>query len=348
MEQSKYDAQAARKPLEIIVLNVVQVLPSVRALMSQNKLIIIINPKSGDGDDNFRADVEKAFKENGANHEIRETKPDLSGEELAQQAMKEGARDIVACGGDGTIMSVVNGIAKTQTESGNDDCTLSIVPGGTANLVATALQIPIDIKESVACAAGKKSEERTIDLGRCEKYYFVLGVGVGLTERVISKTSSKEKEALGKLAYVKSMLGDIGARPHSIKFKLDERSSKRARGVAIVIANAGTIGGKLDFAPRARMDDGVLDLCILHSFGARDLVRIIWHSLTGKLEKERSVSFYQAKRIEIETDPPQRVQVDGELEEDLKLPLFAEVVPKALRVRVLQGWDDKEKPATKE
>ena len=135
-------------------------------------------------------------------------------------------------------MSVVNGIARAQNEGETSDCTLSIVPGGTANLVATALEIPIDIEEAAACAAGGKCEERTIDLGRCEQYYFVLGVGVGLTERVISKTSSKEKETIGKLAYVKSMLEDLGARPHGIRFKLDGRSSKRARGVAIVIANA--------------------------------------------------------------------------------------------------------------
>ncbi len=304
--------------------------------MSKNTLIVIINPKSGDGDESFRADVEKALDKSGATYEIRETKPDLAGEELAKQAIAEGARDIIACGGDGTIMSVVNGIAGAQNKSGKTDCTLSIVPGGTANLVATALDIPIDIEKSVACAAGRTCDERTIDLGRCEQYYFVLGVGVGLTERVISKTSAKEKEAIGKLAYVKSMLGDLGARPHGITFKLDGRRSKRARGVAIVVANAGTIGGKLDFAPNAKMDDGVLDLCILHSFGLRDLVRIIWHSLTGKLEKDRSVSFYQAKRIEIATTPPLRVQVDGELEEDLTLPLVAEVVPQALRVRVPQ------------
>jgi len=314
----------------------------------QQSLIVIINPKSGDGDDNFRADVEKALKSSGATYEIRETKADLSGEELAKQAIEEGATDIVACGGDGTVMEVVNGIAKMQAESGEGGCTLSIVPGGTANLVATALEIPIDIEEAVACAAGEKCRERTIDLGRCEQYYFVLGVGVGLTERVISKTSAKEKETIGKLAYVKSMLEDLGARPHHINFKLDGRSSKRARGVAIVIANSGTIGGKLDFAPEAKMDDGLLDLCILHSFGFRDLVRIVWHSLTGKLDKDRSVSFYQAKRIEISTDPPLRVQVDGELEEDLSLPLTAEVVPNALRVRVPKQTKKSEKEATKE
>ncbi len=330
-------------------------LPSVIAFMSQSKLIVIINPKSGKGDDSFRADVEKALEKSGATYEIRETKPDLSGEELARKAVEEGASDIVVCGGDGTVMSVVNGIAKAQNKAegneaeGNEaegaDCILSIVPGGTANLVATALGIPIDIEQAAACAAGQSCEARTIDLGRCEQYYFVLGVGVGLTERVISKTSSKEKETIGKLAYVKSMIEDLGARPHGIRFKLDDRSSKRARGVAIVIANAGTIGGKLDFAPDARMDDGKLDLCILHSFGFRDLVRIVWNSLRGNLERDRSVSFYQAKRLEISTDPPLRVQVDGELEEDLTLPLTAEVVPQALRVRVPKNSD--EKAATK-
>ena len=302
--------------------------------MSQPSLIVIINPKSGDGDDHFRADVENALRKSGADYEIRETKPDLSGEELAKQAIAEGARDIVACGGDGTIMSVVNGIAKAQTESGENDCTLSIVPGGTTNLVATALGIPISIEESVACAAGQTCDQRTIDLGRCENYYFVLGAGVGLTERLVSKTSSREKEKWGKLAYVKSMLEDLGARPHGIRFKLDERRSKRARGVAVVVANAGTIGGQLEFAPRAKMDDGMLDLCILHSFGLRDLVRMIYHSLLGKLERDRSVSFYQAKRIEISTEPPLRIQIDGESENDLQLPLICEVVPGALRVRV--------------
>lgn len=298
-------------------------------------LIVILNPASGSSDDTFRADVEAVFQKSGAAFEIRETTPEVDGEQLARQAIEEGTRELVACGGDGTVMAVVNGIARAQSDAEeNDRCTLSIVPGGTANLVARALGIPTEVEESVACAAGRDDcHERTIDLGVCENIYFVLGVGVGLTERLVSQTSAKEKETLGKLAYVKAMLRDLGARPHAIKFKLDDRSSKRARGVAVVIANAGTIGGKLDFAPDAQMDDGKLDLCILHSFGFRDLVRIIWHSLTNQLAEDRGVSFYQAKRIEILTDPPLDVQVDGEVE-DLPLPLVARVVPNALRVRV--------------
>lgn len=299
-----------------------------------NQSIVILNPASGSADDNYRAEIEAAFDKSGASYEIRETTPERDGETLAREALENGAREIVACGGDGTVMAVVNGIAKTQAANEEiEACTLSIVPGGTANLVATALNIPTETAEAVACATDGKCAARQIDLGLCEQIYFVLGVGVGLTERLVSKTSAKEKEKLGKLAYVKAMLSDLGARPHTIKFKLDERSSKRARGVAVIIANAGTIGNHLDFAPDARMDDGKLDLCILHSFGLRDLIRIIWKSLTGQLQKDRGVSFYQAKRIEFQTNPPLDVQVDGEVE-DLPLPLVAHVVPGALRVRV--------------
>ena len=304
--------------------------------MFSQPLIFILNPKAGDGDNDYRASIEAALHKSGADFEIRETTPQRDGAELARAALCEGAREIVACGGDGTVMAVVNGIAATQAAENwgeGERCTLSIVPGGTANLVATALGIPQDVDEAVACAAGHNCRERTIDLGRCEDFYFVLGVGVGLTERLVSRASAREKETLGKLAYVKAMLRELGMRPHSISFKLDGRRSQRARGVAVVVANAGTIGGKLDFAPDARLDDGQLDLCILHSFGLRDLIRILWHSLRGQLQRDRSVSFYQAKRIEILTDPPLDVQIDGEVE-NLKLPLVSQVVPGALRVRV--------------
>lgn len=307
-------------------------------LFMSHPLIVILNPASGKSDDDYRSEVEAAFQKSGAAFEIRETSPHCQGDKLARQALEEGAREIVACGGDGTVMAVVNGIARAQlsVETGTDEnnrCTLSIVPGGTANLVAAALGIPTEFGRAVALATGHNARVRTIDLGQCEQLYFVLGVGVGLTERLVSRTSSRDKETLGKLAYVKAMLSDLGARPHSIKFKLDDRNSKRARGVAVVIANARTIGTHLDFAPDAKMDDGQLDLCILHSFGLRDLVRIVWHSLRGQLPKDRGISFYQARRIEITTDPPLDVQVDGELEK-LPLPLIAQVVTGALQVRV--------------
>lgn len=293
-------------------------------------ITVIINPASGSSDDNFRQSIEEELTERGIAFEMRETDPEKGGFEIAQKAIADGARQLVACGGDGTIMSVVNGMAQAADGKGAQT-TLAIIPGGTANLLAGALGIPSDVKEAVAVlAAGQK---RTIDLGRCGENIFALGLGLGLTERLVSQTSAQEKEKIGKLAYAKAMLREMGVKPTSFRFKLDDGSEKQARGVAIVIANAGQIGHGLSFAPDAAMDDGVIDLCILHRFYFRDVLRMLWQSLRGQLPADRAVSFHQAKRIEIQSDPPLDLQIDGEVV-DMTTPLVAEVLPKALTVCV--------------
>ena len=294
--------------------------------------VIILNPKSGSAGEDFALRVEAAFTARGADFEIRETTKEIGGDQLARDAVREGVTNLVACGGDGTIMAVVNGIAAEQEiERERHKCTLSIVPGGTANLIAAALGISGDLDEAVKIALA--GEDRTIDLGKCGPHYFALGVGVGLTERLVSQTSAEEKEKLGKLAYAKAMLKDLGARPAKFSFKLDNRRSKQVRGVGIIIGNSGSAGGNLEFAPRALMDDGKLDLVILHRFWVRDALRMLWNGLWGRIENDRMVSFYQAKRIEIRSIPPLDSQIDGE-EKDVPTPLVAEVVPGALKVRV--------------
>ena len=304
------------------------------------KTLVIINPASGSSDDDFRALVESELKQSGAEFEIVETDPEDGGKNIARQAVADGVEHLIACGGDGTIMSVVNGMGHAEVEdkdAARPSAILSIVPGGTANLLAGALGIPTDTKEAVAVAVAGKEKE--IDLGKCGEQVFALGIGVGLTERLVSETSSQEKEQLGKLAYAKAMLSELGVKPTTFTFQLDDEPEQTTRGVAVVIANAGQIGGGLEFAPDAKMDDGLLDLCILHRFYFRDLLRMAWNSLLGNLPKDRAVSFYQAKRIEIKSDPPLDLQVDGEIV-DLTTPLVTGVLPKALRVRVPEENDE--------
>jgi diacylglycerol kinase family enzyme len=103
--------------------------------------------------------------------------------------------------------------------------------------------------------------------------------------------------------------------------------------VALVIANAGEISGKLQFAPDAKMDDGLLDVCVLRRFYFRDALRMGWQTLFGDIRADRAVEFYQAKRAEITSNPPLDLQIDGEEVEE-RTPLVAEVRPGALRVRV--------------
>lgn len=297
------------------------------------KTLVIINPASGSSDNDFRALVESELKERGVEFEIRETDPEKGGEEIARAAVAAGVTHLIACGGDGTVMSVVNGMghAEEKKDSAKPKTILSIIPGGTANLLAGALDIPTDTKEAVAIAV--EGKEKIIDLGKCGENVFALGIGLGLTERLVSQTSSEEKETIGKLAYVKAMVEELGVKPTTFSFKLDDGKEQTGRGVAVVIANSGEIGGGLEFAPNAKMDDGLLDLCILRRFYFRDLVRMVWRSLLGNLPGDRAVAFYQARRIEIKSNPPLDLQVDGEVV-DLTTPLVAGVLPGALCVRV--------------
>ena len=304
------------------------------------KTIVILNPKSGSSDADFKAEIEAELKRNNFDYELRETTKEIGGDVLAMRAVEEGARHVIACGGDGTVMQVVNGVARAQNAAstreengGVEDAraVLSIIPGGTANLLATALDIPLDVSEAVQIA--KTGRDRAIDLGRCGEYFFALGIGIGLTERLVSQASTEAKEKIGKLAYALAMLKELGAKPHRFTLKRDEKIAHRRRGVAIVVANAGEIGGGLKFAPDAKMDDGLLDICILHRFYLRDVFRLMWHSVTGKVREDRAVSFSQAKRIELRSEPPLDVQIDGEVV-DLKTPLVIEIAKGALRVRV--------------
>ena len=328
-------------------------------IVPEETLIVLLNPASGtvkstsgeaasDGP-SFRERVEAAFEKKGAKLEIRETTIEIGADELARQAAREGVKRLVVCGGDGTVMAAVNGLHTGQDEAGeapgegerpqeDERPVLSIVPGGTANLLAAALEIPTDIEEAIDIALS--GVERAIDLGRCGEHVFALGLGLGLTEKLVSQASAREKESLGKLAYVKAMLRELGAKPTGFRFQIDGGPEQTSSGVGIVVANSGRIGGALHFAPDALMDDGVLDLCILHRFDVRDAARMVAKMLVGSLPEDRAVTFLQGKSIKILSEPPLDLQIDGE-EVDESTPLEAHVLPGALRVRVSAKSDVK-------
>lgn len=297
--------------------------------MPDSKIVAILNPASGSSDDGFREAVVGALDAGGAEYELRETTKERDGAALGREARAEGAAQVLACGGDGTVMAVVNGLG--ANEEGKPPVTLSIVPGGTANLIAAALGLPTDVEEAVRVAL--EGEERDIDLGRRDETLFVLGIGIGLTERLVSQASSEAKEKVGRWAYVFAMLKEIGARPHRFELVLDDGKRVQDRGVAVVIANTGEMGHGMRFAPDARLDDGLLDVCVLRRFEVLDLLRIGARTLLGGLREDRALAFHQARRVELLADPPLEVQIDGEPVE-AKTPIVAEALRGALRVRV--------------
>ena len=299
---------------------------------SEGPIVAILNPASGGSDDGFREEIEAALRSRGEAFEIRETTEDRDGAALAREARAQGVRRLLACGGDGTVTAAINGLGPNEAEG--SPVALTIVPGGTANLVAAALGIPEGVEDAVAlCFDG---EDRDVDLGRWNDTLFALGIGVGLTERLVSEASAEAKARFGRWAYVLAMLKELGTRPHSFELRLDGGEPIRDRGVAVVIANTGEMGHGMSFAPDARLDDGRLDVCVLRRFGPLDFVRLGFRTLTGGLREDRAMAFHQAARVDLRADPPLEVQIDGEPLE-ARTPIVAEAIPGALRVRVPCG-----------
>jgi diacylglycerol kinase (ATP) len=288
-------------------------------------LFVIVNPQSGSIDEKTVAEMRQALDHARIEYELAEVAPGSDVEDLARDAVARGFRRIVAGGGDGTLLAIANGIRDT-----GEECELALIPGGTANLVASALAIPADPDEALEVAL--RGDVMRLDLGECGGRCFVLGLGVGLAERMIAKTDERRKAQVGRIAYAWAALQDVGAKPQPYVLHLDGLR-REVDAVAVVVANVGGITENVKFAPDAQPDDGLLDVCVLHRFDAEDALSLGVSTLAGKLQEEDAISYYPAREIRIEAQEALPVQMDGD-ETDLRTPLDMRVLPGALRLRV--------------
>lgn len=285
---------------------------------------MILNPASGKGGAKAREEVEEALKHHAASYRIEETTPERGAGEIAREAVADGATEIVVGGGDGTVMAAVNGIGAGSRAN------LAILPLGTANLIAAGLGLPRRLPAAIEAALD--AEPRAVDLGRCGEEFFVLGAGLGIAECFIRDTDSHEKKLLGPLAYVYSMCGEIGTKACRYEISLDDGPARTEWAVAIVVVNIANMGGRVRFAPGAKLDDGMLDICLLRRFGLGDAARMGWCLLRGRPDDCLAADFLKARRIEIVADPPHRVQLDGDPGE-IETPVTIEAIRPGIAIR---------------
>lgn len=161
---------------------------------------LIFNPVSGQG--NAEQDLEclRSRLSQSLDLTVYETTPDRDARTLAAQSVEQGVDLVIVSGGDGTI----NATAEALTES---SIPMAIIPRGTANAIATALDIPNNLED--ACEIALTGTVRTIDTARCNGYPMVLLAGIGLEADVIDQVSRDAKDRLGALAYILSSIQQL-------------------------------------------------------------------------------------------------------------------------------------------
>jgi YegS/Rv2252/BmrU family lipid kinase len=236
-----------------------------------NLPLVIVNPKSAAGSTaSHWAEIASDFRAHFGAFQVAFTKKEGDGGLLAKRGIEAGRNFIIACGGDGTVNEVANGILETGA-----DCELGILPSGTGGDFRRSLGIPTNARE--AAKALRTGETRAIDVGRVTfqdfqnetaQRYFLNVSSFGLSASIIERVKTTGKldwipvAALrGKTSFALSTLQEVlGLDFTTVRVKFDDADEKPLNTMNFCVANARYFGGGMKIAPDARLDDGFFDV----------------------------------------------------------------------------------------
>ena len=298
------------------------------------KGMIVINPSSGQQYYQKRA---KMAMDKLLNDRITEglyvmytTGKDSAYDAVSQ--LKPGEYDFVmAVGGDGTVNEVVNGIIDSGCE-----IPLVIYPAGTSNDFASSIGLPREINRLVRMI--KEFCVKEIDVGKINDKYFLNVAAGGALSEVAHRVSVSAKTVLGRLAYIGEGVKEIGTlsfRTVPLRYEMNHMTFDTDTFLFLA-ANSSSVGGFSHITPHAKLDDGLIDVCILKKIEAVDAVPLFAQINIGKHTKDnKCVTYLQTDKIVISSvnkDTEFPVDCDGECGDPL--PVTIEVVPKAVKILV--------------
>jgi diacylglycerol kinase (ATP) len=305
----------------------------------QNALLIH-NPNAGQGGQRRRQMLDEArriFAAGGIEAELAETTGPGDATEIAQRATMERRQLVIACGGDGTLNEVVNGLAGA---SNGHRVPLALLPAGTANIFAKELTLPWDIPR----AAHKlmRGNVRDIALGLAtplqepeKKRYFLSVAGAGPDGMIVYSVDLELKARLGVLAYWWQGAREVFRYdfPH-FRVRLGDESSDCS---LVVVGRTKHYGGPFKITTMADLYEDEFEIMTLSTRSGFRYLSYLPHLYMGKLRGMQGVHFSKTNRLVVEPldDKPVHAQVDGEALG--RLPVEFKIVPDALKVLVPEG-----------
>jgi diacylglycerol kinase (ATP) len=225
--------------------------------------------------------------------------------EAARIAVERQYDVVIAAGGDGTIHEVVNGLAEQNFRP-----KLGIIPTGTTNDFARALQIPRDIGNAVDIIT--KGDLIPVDIGRINEKYFINIAGGGRITELTYEVPSKLKTMLGQLAYyLKGMEMIPSIKPSDVRIEYDGKLFE-GEAMMFLVGLTNSIGGFEKLAPDSSINDGLFSLLILKKVNLAEFIRISTLAIRGEHVNDSNVIYTQANRIKVYSPEKVQVNLDGE------------------------------------
>ena len=286
------------------------------------RIINLVNPAAKRGQARrLLARALEVFRRQDVHFDVSESQSSRHLMELARRAREEKPDLIVSAGGDGTHHYVINGLFGSEIPVG-------MLPMGTGNDFAKGVGMPMDVH--AAAATLLNCPVREIDLAQAGAAVYGCIAGVGFDSTVTRYANEHARWLSGSLAYTWSLLCCMPEyRPQQLEITADGESFSEEVLFAVV-GNNSSYGGGIRLTPRARLDDGILDICIVPYLSRLELLRWVPRAYRGQHLNHPRIKYLHARKITLRATSRMELFGDGEFLQEL--PATIEVLPSALRV----------------
>jgi len=274
------------------------------------RLAVVLNPIKVEDVTVFKALVERMAADAGWSRPTwHETTIEDPGRAMAEQAAIEGADLVMVCGGDGTVRTVCAELAGTGI-------TVGVLPAGTGNLLARNLAIPLYLQAAIEVALN--GQDRAIDLVRITgdkvpaDEHFMVMAGMGFDAAIMEGASEQIKAKVGWLAYVVSGLRNLMFPPVRVEISVDDGPWTRHRARTVVVGNVGYLTAGMPLLPDASIDDGILDIVILHPRLFLSWIPLALRVLSKGRRTDDTINRMTGKKVSIRATNETPRQLDGD------------------------------------
>ena len=329
-----------------------------RPARARRALTVVYNPLRVDDLDDAKDTVGKVCAEHGwAEPTWVETTAEETGEKQAREAVRAGADVVASLGGDGTVRAVASALVGT-------DVALGLFPGGTGNLLARNLGLPVGALDDAARTV-VQGRDRRIDVGVVrlgddlpepessratkegppevapDEEIFLVMTGLGLDGEVMADTDEKVKESVGWVAYVLAARKKLSGRGFTVQVRASGgegvvggagRSVER-HARAVIVGNCGTLQGGVELMPEAEIDDGRLDAVVMAPRGVFGWASVLADVATRHRAGHSQLDRLVAPELTILAQRPVEAEIDGDPVGEHRA-LAIRTLPEALVVRV--------------
>jgi YegS/Rv2252/BmrU family lipid kinase len=274
-------------------------------------LVIIANPESGNGKAIKNAQtLGDHIKQEGMEVSIHQTLCRGDGERLAKIAVEKGASHIIACGGDGTVNEVINGIKSAATKY--NEPILALLPSGRCNNFWKELNAPSDPKHLSNLLSSGQSKK--VDLGTINGRYFATVAALGFDSAVAEFVDDKRGPTFlkGTASYLYALIATLPKFKFPMVSISGDIDSFRGEVLLVAIGNTASYGGNFIITPSAKPDDGLLDVCIVRKTSKFEILKVLPKVFSGKHVTHPSVSIENIKSVTVDSKIPIWIWADGE------------------------------------